>query len=1356
MKSSLLLTAVSAIMCLLALPARSEAATGSYVKTNLDGLSNSSITCMCQDSLGRLWVGTWDGVNVYDSHEFWVWMHNPSDPNTISNNIIRNIVEQKSGIMWVATDYGINRIDSRAGKISRFYLGYEHKTPSDEKTFSISVSRSSKVFCSAKGWGLAIYDEETDMMRAVNVPGFYTSGITGLFCLGDDRLLLAAEDGSASLIQYALSGSGQIEVTEKTELFKESGISAAFKCGTILYIVTSDNTLYCYDEESEEIIHKIRIPVKDKVMAIAPAGKDSAAIGFDSYGVYILDLESEEISREEALADMNILSLYSGTQGILWAGTDGQGLWALYDDPFKMEKMTYSQISSHKTHFPVRAFYKDRFSDLYVGTKGEGIFVLRDGKTVRTYCQSLGSSSVFALAEGPGGDILVGHDGPGIDIISGKTGKVSSLMPGKEKMFGSVYSFLEDRKNGCFWLGTFGYGLVKLELRQDGSGEYSIGNVRFYKRSLKDSLSITNNMVQPMVMEGDSILWIGTRGGLSRLDIRTDTFMNFTTATSDTSAISSNEILSLHFSRDSTLWIGTGYGLNRLVRHGDGYGFRGYTTETGLHNNTIHCIEETSDGKLWLSTNHGLSIFDPQTELFTNYYNNDKLQDNEYSDGAGYTDVNGIIYFGGINGFNWFNPDEIKARDFSPEVLISRVALIQDPDNDIMTGTGKITLKYNENFFNIHFTALEYINNSSCEYSYRLKGFNDDWVNTGTSNTASFTNVPPGKYCFQIKSTNGDKVWQENMTGLQIKVTPPWWKSIYAYIAYTLLAAATILAIQIAINIRMKEKHRLELEELKRKQLADTYEAKLRFFTNIAHEFTTPLTLICGPIEQIMNEFHLPAKVEKYHRIIYSNAERMLRLIQELIEFRKADTSNEKPVYSRVDITALLHGVLENFSEVNEEKQINVETEISREMTVVTDRNAMEKIVYNLVSNAYKYTPDGGWIQIKAECGENGLVLSVKNSGKGIKPEHRDLLFDRFVILDNYEYQASKGRIFRNGIGMALVNSLVKMLSGKITVDSEQGKYTMFTLTFPPVGEDMVTAAPAGAEDRPGPAMEQEPETCPELAPETDGDTGRKAASSGKKSVMIVDDERQIRDLVADILGKEYNVVQAENGKAAIEKLRLSLPDLIISDINMPEMNGMEFLKWLKDNPLTKFIPVVFLAFKTDIEDEVETYEMGSEVFIPKPFYPKHLKAVVHSILDSRSLLKDYYNSALSSTDLYDGCAVDSQDKKFLMDITSAIEENITDEELSQNWLCERLSISRMQLYRKLKGLTGQTPSEFIRTIKLEHAAHLLKTTRMTVQEVMFNSGFNNKSYFYREFSGKYRMSPKEFRKEDNPEKAQK
>ena len=242
--------------------------------------------------------------------------------------------------------------------------------------------------------------------------------------------------------------------------------------------------------------------------------------------------------------------------------------------------------------------------------------------------------------------------------------------------------------------------------------------------------------------------------------------------------------------------------------------------------------------------------------------------------------------------------------------------------------------------------------------------------------------VPPGRYVFQIRSTNGDKVWQDNTTELNIKVTPPWWKSPWAYIAYVIIAVAAILAAQAVINIRIKEKHRLELEALRRKQMSDTYEAKLRFFTNIAHEFTTPLTLICGPIEQIMSEFHLPAKVEKYHRIILSNAERMLRLIQELIEFRKADTGNRKPVYSHVDITSLLHSVVDNFSEMNEEKQISVETGISPGMDVVTDRNAMEKIIYNLVSNAYKYTPDGGWIRITASNSDKGLSISVKNSGK--------------------------------------------------------------------------------------------------------------------------------------------------------------------------------------------------------------------------------------------------------------------------------------------------------------------------------------------------------------------------------------
>lgn len=1338
---SILAASMLAASAAAALPVRTSSA-GHYVLTNSDGLSNSSVTCISQDSLGRIWAGTWDGLNVYDSHQFWIWQYEPADTNSISNSIIRDVVEQGEGIIWVATDYGINRIDTHRTKVDRFYLGYKSRTPSEEKTFSISASPSGKIFCAAKDWGLAIFNEETFLMDAVNIPEFNTSEISGIYCLDDSRLMLRSGNDRISLITYSFQENGQIDITDKQDLFPDKDIISVFNCRHCLYILSSDNTLFRMDKKTAAIKGSSHIPVNDNVRAVTEIKADSLAIGFENRGVCMMNMSSGAVSWSEELSNMNILSLYYGTQDILWIGTDGQGLWTFYEDPFKMNRMTYSQMSDSRTHYPVRAFYKNSSGDLYTGTKGNGIFVIRDGRTLKSYGTELGNSSIFALEGTPDGNILVGHDGKGIDIISGKDGTVSHVVPDAGRTFGSVYSFLTDTTDRCIWMGTFGYGLVRMELEESRDG-YRISDIEFYDGDENNPDAISNNMVQPLLLDNDRILWIGTRGGgLNRMDLRTGKISHYTTSSGD-APISSNEILSLHISRDSTLWIGTSYGLNRLISYEDGTcRFEAITTKDGLHNNTIHGIEEDGSGNLWLSTNYGLSVYTPGTGEIINYYNDRKLQNNEFSDGAHYMDQDGIIYFGGIDGFNWFDPSGIQARDYSPEILISRVTLSQNPDTDLLGNAGSVTLKYNENFFNVHFTALEYINNSNCEYAYRLDGFNSDWVYIGTEHTASFTNVPPGRYTFYIKCTNGDKAWGDRITSLAIRVTPPWWATVWAYMAYILLAVCIAYFTQKAINARIRQKHRLELEALKRKQLFDTYEAKLRFFTNIAHEFTTPLTLICGPIEQIMNEYKLPAKVEKYNRIILSNAERMLRLIQELIEFRKADTGNQKPHYSRVDLTEMAMTILDNFSEMKEEKQISVETSIGQGMSVVTDHNAMEKILYNLISNAFKYTPDGGTIEVHVEAGGNGVDMYVKNTGKGIKPEHLDQVFDRFVILDDYEYRAKKGKTLRNGIGMALVHSLVKMLSGKITVSSEQGKYTMFTVTLPYVGDEMVTNAPV-------PEIQSSIEHKETVMPETEEDRASAASGQqGRKSIMVVDDEAEIRNLVSDILGHEYRIIQAKDGKDAVEKLKDGIPDLIISDLNMPNMNGTELLRYLKSNDLTKFIPVIFLAFKTDIGDEIETYEMGSEVFIPKPFYPKHLKAVVHRIMDNRSMLKDYYNSAISSTDMYEGEAVDTEDRKFLVQMTSIIEENISNEGLSPNLICEKMAISRMQLYRKLKELTKQTPSEFIRNIKLEHAAHLLKTTRLTVQEVMFSSGFNNKSYFYREFAEKYRMSPKEFRKE--------
>lgn len=1317
----------------------SDATPRYYGLSGSEGLSNSSVMCMTQDSRGLLWIGTWDGLNVYDSHSFVTYRNDPADNNTISNNIISGIAEQKPGIIWVSTNYGINRINTEDGTIKRFYPGYEHKAPLVEKTFSVAVINGQDVFCSAKGWGLAFYDEENGQMVPFNIPDFSSIDIDNIYGAGNGRVFLLSTDGSLKIMRYAFPEKGKIDIISIEEVIPGVQVSSVFDSRGRLYIISNDNIIHRYDCSLAALDFTARIRQDIHITAMAEFGQNTLAIASYPSGVYLYNTETGHMAMEDRLSDVSLHVLYSGTQDILWAGSDGQGLRALYDDTFNMEKVPNSEISSTQ-NYPVRAFFKDREGNLFVGTKGNGVAVFKDGKRIRTYTTSegLGNNSVYAFTEGLCNDILLGHDGKGLNSISLLTGKVTSIIPEEGPGFGSVYSFYKDPDDNSLWIGTYRDGLIRIKLEWDGA-KYKICEYESFKNDKYDATSINSNNVFPILGCKD-IIWVGTRGGgLCRYDKHSGKFTAYTTG-NGSEPISSNEILSLYISRDSTLWIGTGHGLNKLIPHENGrYSFMSYTVKDGLPNNTIMGIVEDWKGNLWMSTNKGLSVFNPETEQFINYYNNEALQDNEYADGAYYKDCDGFFYFGGRDGFNKFDPRQINARPFQSKVLIRGFNVQQRPLSGF-NPEKETVLKHNENFFSIHYTALEYINNPGCEYFYKMQGFDEDWIYAGTGHTASYTNVPPGRYTFMIRSTNGDKIWSERITSMEIQILPPWWNTVWAHILYALAGILAIYSAYRWSSDRIKRKHRFELEELKRKQLQETYEAKLRFFTNIAHEFTTPLTLICGPLEQIGDKYHLPSKVEQYLRVIRNNAGRLLQLIEELIEFRRVDTGHQKPEYSTVCLPDTITSILDNFSELKDEKQIELCTCLQGPAHITTDQNAIEKILYNLISNAYKYTPVGGSIHIETSENPGGeTVLAIKNSGKGIRPENLERVFDRFVILDTYEHQASQGNIVRNGIGMALVYSLVKMLSGDIKVSSDPGKFTVFTLTLPKIDESLASNG-----------MVQQHRYQPNTYSIDYSDiTPHQESGKDKPLVMVVDDDPEIRNLVSDILNPEYRTVQAVDGQNALDRIKRGLPDLIITDLNMPVMNGAELLKHLKSNEITRVIPVIFLAFKTDIGDEIETYEMGCEAFIPKPFYPKHLTAIVHQVLHNRAMLKNYYNSSISSNDIYEGEIVDSDDKKFLIQLSETIEQNITDENLSPAWLSEKMLMSRMQFYRKLKELTQQTPSEFIRNVKLNKAVHLLKTTNLTILEVMYNSGFNNKSYFYREFTAKYSMSPKEFRKEN-------
>ncbi|MCM1178275.1 MAG: response regulator [Bacteroides sp.] len=1305
-----------------------------YVLSNKDGLSNNSVTCICQDSTGIVWIGTWEGLNSYNSSEFKIWKSNPADNNTLSSNIIRSIDEQKKGIVWVTTDNGVNRIDLRQDRIRRFYLGYEHKNPAKDKTFDLSISDSRQIFCSAYGWGLAYYNEATDRMEPFNIPDMNTSDVANIHCIGKDRLIIISQSGSASEVRYRFRESGEIEIAANAGYLPGTRLSASFKSNSSLFLVSRDS-LY---RDTSGGAEAFALPYKGEVRAVTEVSENEIIIAFYDFGVMRLNLENGHCNMISALEDVNIFALHYGTQDILWAGTDGQGLWAIYDDAFNMGKVS-SAVMFKSGKAPVRSFFKDG-DRLFVGTKGNGIFVMESDSLVGRYDRNngLADNSVYAFERGYNDDVFIGTGEYGLNVLSLKTGEISRILPDDNCLFNEVYDIKRDDSNGYLWIGTYGCGLIRLRLEYHG-GKYHIAESLRYANSKERHGSINSNIVFPLLLESPDVLWVGTKGGgLDRLDIRTGTFTHSTVST-EAGSISSNDVSSLFFSRDSTLWVGTSYGLDRMIScNGRTCTFASYTDVDGLGNNSTHGIAEDSSGKLWISTSGGLSVFNPGEKSFINYSNDDALQNNEYADGACLIDGN-TVYFGGVDGYNMFNPDEIHRRPYMPRIVFSGIKIMGNAPQPF---SEDLTLRHDENFFDIRFSAIEFIDNSKCEYAYMLEGFNTGWVYTG-SGVASFTNVPPGKYTFKVKCTNGDKVWNGETADISIRIMRPWWNTIAANILYILALIALTYLIAMFFNERVRQRHALEIESLKKKKLVDTYEAKLSFFTNIAHEFMTPLTLIIGPIEQMaMGKYNFPQKVNKYHRIIYSNAERMRRLIQELIDFRRIDTDNIKPVYSNIDIAEITDGILDNFSEINEEQHIALKRDIpSSGLPMVCDRNAVEKILYNLISNAYKYTPAGGEIQISTGKEGGQIYFAITNSGKGIRPENLDKVFDRFVILDNYESQASKGNVIRNGIGMALVYSLVKMLGGDITVSSVPGKSATFRLSLPEGDSSMIS----GPLPMTGLEYAHNPVNHGEILPEK-VDSGSEAKDIAE-TIMIVDDDNGMRELVADILGESYRIVQAGNGIEAIEHLRQIRPDLIITDLNMPGMNGAELLKYVKDNEVTKSIPVIFLAFRSDMDTEAETYELGSEVFIPKPFSTRHLIAVVRQVLKNRSVLKEWYNSALSSTDVYQGNIVDASDKDFIVKLTQTIEEKISDEELSLDWLCREMGISRTQMYRKVKELASMTPVEFIRTVKLNKAAMLLKTTSMTVQEIMYSSGFNNKSYFYREFAAVYKCSPKEYRK---------
>lgn len=1308
--------------------------------SNKNGLSNSAILSLYQDHQGVIWIGSCDGLNIFDGTN--IHVYNPANPTkaSLSGNLINDIMETEKEVLWIQTNYGLDRLDTKH-QTSKSFTEFKDKN-------YMAKSRDNDLFIVKDDGYIYYYQPEKQLFQKLEVPQIAFGHVLSTIIDENNILWIFTSDNDTRSYQINKNKEG-ITLTPNNLFKHPEQLLWAFAEEDLVYFIDKTYSLYEYDFGNQQQYFiadlKAEVETRGEISSIIKQQNDYY-IGFKSSGLIVLKYMSDQKIKYQ----MQDTEIHSGIfclmkdkyQDIVWIGTDGQGVYMYFNDAFSITN-TLLDTPVYQINNPVRTVYYDEEQTLWIGTKGGGILRIRNYSPETNAAVSfdrisisnstLTDNTVYCFAPGSANRLWIGTEN-GLNYYSYQNKQLKAftvIADGKKVKY--VHS-INELNDTTLWVSTVGEGIVKVILDKAGSSP----SVKSATRIVLDDGRMASNYFFTSFQENDSILWFGNRGyGAYRLNVETEqlTPYRFDNVVNSQTA---NDIFAI-YKNEKGYWLGTSSG---LLHFNEDYSH--YHDRADLFsNNTVHGILEDQQNNLWISTNQGLVRFNPKTNTGQTYDRENGLEVTEFSDGAFYKDLRTeTLFFGGTNGFVTVKPNAYIMADYMPQINLKGLSIFGKEYNihDFLhdkKGKKILQLDYSQNFFCIDFMAIDYINGNNYSYSYKLDEVSSQWIESGTSASAIFSNLAPGQYTLLVKYKNNMNGKECEPQKLLIQITPPWYLSNWAYILYFILIALfCILAVYRIVHQYRRKQHRM-IEKLNREKKEEVYESKLRFFTNITHEFCTPLTLIYGPCEKILAYPQSDSYIRKYGKMIQQNTEKLNGLILELLEFRRLETGHKVLSIQRLSVSDKLRNIAESFCELAENKNLNYRLDIEPDIEWNTDISCFSKIVNNLISNAFKYTPEEGNITIGLKVENQLLTLNISNSGKGIAKENLAKIFDRYKILDSFEMN---GKNSRNGLGLAICKNMVTLLNGEINVSSIQNEITTFTVTLPELSPTAQEAETPQKVYETGPLnTNTEPMELEQTAVNFD---------TSKHTVMIIDDDPSMLWFVSEIFVDKYNVLSFNNAAEALASLELKQPDLIISDVMMPEIDGLSFAQKIKQNKLWSHIPLILLSALHHEDDQVKGIEAGAEVYVTKPFNVKYLEKVVYRLIKRESDLKEYYSSIFSSFKVENGNCIHKEDQEFLDKVIETIEKNITNPDLSVELLSSDLGYSTRQFYRKLKPITDKSPADIIKEYRLTMAERLLLTKNYTIEEIMDKTGFNNRGTFYKLFSQRFGMPPRQYREQ--------